>query len=267
MQLYSFNDYRDLVDWVLAERWGRGSKVRLAQELNCQPGYISQVLSKSKIHFSPENLHKIATLFSLAPTEHDYLMTLLFKEKAGSKELEKYFSEKARRIQRENLKIEKQIRDAPAELGDVDKAVYYSHWAYSAIHMLVSIDEYRSEAKISEKLRLPSKFTNKVLSFLSEKNLIKHEGEKFSLGTARLHLKSDSPLVKAHHQNYRSKSVQSLENDNEFDLHYSSVMTLSHADAERIRSLILELISEKEKILLPSPNEEMICLNVDLFKF
>ena len=68
------------------------------------------------------------------------------------------------------------------------------------------------------------------------------------------------------HQNWRHRAILSLGEDNDFDLHYSSVLVLSKKDSLKIKDLILEFIKEKEKILLPSPEEEMVALNVDYFK-
>lgn len=267
MNTFQFQDYRELISALLSEKMGRGAKVKLAEELNCQPGYISQVLNKSKIHFSPENIIKISAFLKLSPPEEEYLLNLLHLERAGSKELQNYYQKRVKKMQEEHLRIDKQIKDINRELSEVDKAVYYSHWAYAAIHMVVSIKGLQTLEAIVEKLSLKPRFVEKVLQFLSEKGLIEKLGEKYSVGKTRIHIKADAPLVKSHHLNYRHKAIHSLENENDFDLHYSSVMTLSFEDAQKIRDLVLKLIRDKEKVLIPSPNEEIICLNLDLFSF
>ncbi|HXH30016.1 MAG TPA: hypothetical protein VNJ01_04320 [Bacteriovoracaceae bacterium] len=82
----------------------------------------------------------------------------------------------------------------------------------------------------------------------------------------RTHLKDGTHFSKSHHQNFRQRAINSLEEENTFDLHYSSVLTLSKKDMLKIRELILKLVSDKKEILIPSPNEDMICLNIDLFR-
>jgi uncharacterized protein (TIGR02147 family) len=266
MNIFSHKDYRDLINDLLEDKLGRGSKVRLAEELNCQPGYISQVLTKSKIHFSPENIIRVAAFLELSSVESEYLLNLLHKERAGSKPLREFYEKKILGMQEDNSKVEKQVKNTNLELDEEAKAVYYSHWAYSAIHMIVSIGEYQKPELIAKKLRLNLEFTQKILQFLVKKQLVTKQESKFVIGKTRIHLKSDSPLVKSHHQNYRQKAINSLEEENSFDLHYSSVLTLSKKDSLKIRELVLKLIADKEKILIPSANEEIIFLNLDLFR-
>jgi len=119
---------------------------------------------------------------------------------------------------------------------------------------------------MAKKINLNRKFANKVVTFLENNKLIVKEKNSYAIGKTRIHLKADSPLIKSHHQNFRNKAILSLEEENDFNLHYSAVLTLSKKDCHKIRDLILKLIAEKETILAPSPNEDIICLNMDLFK-
>lgn len=266
MKVFSFTDYRDLIDEFLKSRFGRGAKVKLAEALNCQPGYISQVLGKTKIHFSPENIIKVSQFLGLTTTEEDYLMNLLQKERAGSVELKTHYESKLHKARIENLTFEKQLKKRTSELDEVSKAIYYGHWSYSAIHMLISIPGFNTREKIVKRLQISEALAGKVLRFLLEKDLIQENRGTYSVGETRIHLKKDSPFIKSHHQNFRHKAILSLENENDFDLHYSSVMTLSVRDSIKIRQLVLELITKKDEILIPSPNEELICLNLDLVR-
>lgn len=147
------------------------------------------------------------------------------------------------------------------------KSIYYSHWSYCAIHMIVSIDKFQKAELIAERLKLDLTFVQKVLNFLENKGLIlKGKNDRYYIGKTRIHLKNNSPLIKSHHQNYRHKAILCLENENDFNLHYSGVLTLSKKDAIKIRNLMLKMIAEQEEILIPSPNEEIISLNLDIFK-
>jgi len=267
MNIYELNDYRDLISSLLESKIGRGSKVKLAEALNCNPGYISQVLGKSKIHFSPENVIKISFFLQLTPYEEEYLIALLHMERSGSSELRNYWENKIKHLRRQHSKVEKQVRNVSQDLSESAKAIYYSHWAYSAIHMVVSIEGFKNSQEVSKRLKLSNQLTSKVLTFLEEYNLITKDKGFYRIGKTRVHLKSESPLVKSHHQNFRNKAIISLEEDNEFDLHYSAVLTLSLKDAVKVRQLLLKFIAEKEEILLPSANEDIIGLNLDLFRF
>jgi uncharacterized protein (TIGR02147 family) len=267
MNTFEYRDYRDLISHLLDVKIGRGSKVKIAEALNCNPGYISQVLNKSKIHFSPENIIKISSFLELHSSEEEYLLSLLHLQRAGSNELESYWKRKVSEIRKQHLKIEKQVKNITKDLSDAAMAIYYSHWTYSAIHMVVSVERFKSAIEIAKRLKISLQLTEKVVAFLEENSLIHKDKDSFQIGKTRIHLKSDSPLVKTHHQNFRNKAIISLEEDNDFDLHYSAALTLSKEDAIKIRQLLLKFISDKEEILLPSPNEDIIGLNIDLFKF
>jgi uncharacterized protein (TIGR02147 family) len=267
MSFYEYIDYRDLVAFLLESKIGRGSKVKLAEVLNCNPGYISQVLNKTKIHFNAENVIKISHFLMLEPIEEEFLMALLHLERSGSVELKNYWLNKIKIIRNHQSKVEKQVKKVSQDLSESAQAIYYSHWAYSAIHMIVSIDDFKSSQEISKRLKVSNQLTAKILAFLEEHNLITKDKNIYRIGKTRIHLKSESPLVKSHHQNFRNKAIISLEEDNDFDLHYSAVLTLSKKDSLKIRQLLLKFIREKEEILLPSANEDIIGLNLDLFKF
>lgn len=267
MKVLEHNSYRELINEALKQKLGHGAKVKLADALNCNPGYISQVLSSNKIDFSPENIIKISHFLELDSTEEEYLLALLHWERSGSVELKKYWEKKIKALKKENSIVEKQIKQISQELSENAKSIYYSHWAYSAIHMVVSIDKFKSSEEIAKRLGISIHLSSRVVQFLEEHHLITISGRYFEIGKTRIHLKPDSPLIKSHHQNFRQKAMVSLENENEFDLHYSAVLTLSNKDAVKIRQMILNFISDKEKILTTSPNEEIIGLNLDIFKF
>ena len=61
--------------------------------------------------------------------------------------------------------------------------------------------------------------------------------------------------------------MQTFENPNHItDKHYSSVISLSRLDAERVKKIILKALKDSEKILADSREEELYCLNFDFFK-
>lgn len=69
-----------------------------------------------------------------------------------------------------------------------------------------------------------------------------------------------------HHANWRARAVLDAQNVENDGVHFTSVLTLSHADLERLKTLVLDFISASENISRPSAAEECAVLNVDLFK-
>lgn len=266
MKIYQFISYKTFLQSCFKDISLKKKKSQLAQFLNCQPGFISQALSEGKTHFTTEHIYKTGLFFNLDEKEINYLILLLQYEKAGTVELQKHFKNQIDEMQNENKEITTRIKKSNRKLLDHEKAIYYSHWAYMAIHMSVSLPELYSQKLIQEHFHINFDFCNSVIQFLLETGLIEKNGNKLSIGKTRIHLERNSPLVKSLHQNWRQKAIESLVDTNEFNLHYSSVLALSKKDALKIRGIILELIKQKEEILIPSPEEEIVAFNIDYFK-
>lgn len=266
MNIYQFLSYRIYLQANFQDPSYKKKKSELAEFLNCHPGFISQALSIGKTHFTPEHIYKIAQFFKLDESETNYLILLLQYEKAGSVELKNHFKSQLTKIQNENQEITSKIKKTERKLSEYDKAIYYSHWAYMGIHIAISLPNLNTVKALNDHFKIDKKFLNSILEFLIETELIEKKANKLLIGKTRIHLDRNSALIKSLHQNWRQKAIESLVDNDEINLHYSSVLALSKKDVLKIRTLILDLIKEKETILIPSPEEEVIVFNVDYFK-
>ena len=68
-----------------------------------------------------------------------------------------------------------------------------------------------------------------------------------------------------HHTNWRIKAIQSLDNKNDTDMHYSGVITCSHQDIEKIREVMLSAIQEIKALIRESQDETLFVYSLDLF--
>jgi hypothetical protein len=93
------------------------------------------------------------------------------------------------------------------------------------------------------------------------------KGDLIVPGTTYLHLESDSPLISVHHSRWRQKAIERHPVLTDRELAYSSPMSLSVADVEKVRGYITSLISEVNKVRDPSPCETTYVLNIDWIKF
>lgn len=50
------------------------------------------------------------------------------------------------------------------------------------------------------------------------------------------------------------------------NLHYSSVSSLSAADALKIKALLTQAIGDSVQIIKDSPEEQLVGINIDLFR-
>lgn len=71
--------------------------------------HFSQVLSKTKIHFSAENIIKISHFLELNSAEEEFLIALLHLERSSPKELKDYWLGKIKVIRNQQLRVEKQV--------------------------------------------------------------------------------------------------------------------------------------------------------------
>lgn len=264
MNILKYSDYRPFLRDCFSERKSV-KKSDLATYLNCQPGFISQVLSETKTHFTSEHIIKAAEFFNLSADETHFLFLLLQYSKAGSTALAKHLKGELDHIRRKHESISAKIDPTEKTLGEAQKAIYYSHWSYMVVHMAISLPELQTADRISKRLGLDLKHVKRVLKFLVENKLVESSGGKFTLGKTRIHLEAESPYVLSLHQNFRNLASSALAKAEEFNLHYSSVLALSRQDALEIKEMILKLIKDKEKILIPSKEEELVVLNLDYF--
>ena len=242
----------------------RGQISRAAEALKCQPSFLSRVMS-AEIHLTLDHAFLLTKFLKLDSDESEYFRALveherasdpLYKDSLAAKlaELKKRFESLQRRTQKENFSVAHQ------------EGVYFSSWIWSALHFLTSIPEFQSAKAIASRLGLREEVVQTYLKQLESFGLVRQNKSKWEYAGGQFHLPKNSPFVVLHHQNWRSRAVLDAQNFDAESVHYTSVLTLSKADAERLKVLLLGFISESEKVARPSPPEESLVLNCDLFK-
>jgi hypothetical protein len=81
-----------------------------------------------------------------------------------------------------------------------------------------------------------------------------------------VHLPAESDFVLSHHRNYRLRALEELKIRKPRNLHYSMLLAVSKADAQRIRELFLELFKKADEIIVPSREEVAYQLCLDYFE-
>jgi hypothetical protein len=153
------------------------------------------------------------------------------------------------------------------ELGDELKAIYYSSWVHTGIRNLIALGQFKDAPALAQRLNLPLSTVTRALQFLLETRLCIENEFGLAVGPTYTHVDADSPFVNKHRQNWRLKGFSQMEQKSEFDIFYTSPMSLSAADAEKVRTLVLNQIQEILAIMRPSASEKVCCLNVDWFEY
>ena len=264
-ELFDYDDYKlyinELIDGSPSK--GRGLKLKMAEHLNCQSAFVSQVLNGIP-HFSLEQAVKINDFFGHTKEQARFFILLLQTARAGTEDLKVFFRSEMREIldKRSNLKNRIDIKKS---LNATDQQVYYSSWHYAAIHMLLLIKEFQRMEEISKRLHLSKEKVTEILNFLENTGLIKNVGDHFEVGVTRIHLTKDSPQIQRHHTNWRLRAIEAIDLNLDKNLHFSTVVSMSSKDVPVIREILIKAIEDCRKVIRDSKEEQLECLCIDLF--
>jgi uncharacterized protein (TIGR02147 family) len=263
--VFEFSDYKRFLGHTEEARksYERGFRSKLANFIGCQNGYISHVLN-GQAHFSLEQALLIAKFLELTSSEQKYFLLLVEVARAGTTELQQYFATELKVLREAHLNIKERVGDSQI-LTDKNQSIYYSSWHYLAVHVLVSLGNYDEAKTISDALKIPDELVSKILLFLIQNNIVIETKGKLKPGLTQVHLNRESPLIRQHHTNWRIAAIQSIVNDTKTDIHYSTVSTLSYADAENLRGEMVSLIEKYVSVIAASKEETMYGFNLDFY--
>jgi uncharacterized protein (TIGR02147 family) len=264
--VFEYRDYKEyLGDRLAVSGQTRGQRSKLAETLGCQTAFVSQVVN-GHTHFSLEHAIVINQFLSHTESESHYFMLLVHQGRAGTKTLREYYSRQIEAIHEKRQVVHERIQ-VKQTISVEDQMIYYSAWYYATVHVMLSIPEFQNKAAIAQHLNLPLSTITKCIEFLTSLGLATDIGKgRYGIGTARIHLGQDSPMLSKHHTNWRMKAITSLDRFNKDDLHYSSVVTLSEKDATTVKSVLLSALEKTELILGPSKEEAVFSLAMDFFR-
>lgn len=264
--IYEYRDYKSyLIDRIQnSPAKGRGVKLRMAEYLNCQNTFVSQVINGNS-NFSLEQSVKLNGFLEHNKEEGKYFIILIHHARAASEDLKKFYQNELDEmvLAQNDLKKRTNFKNT---LKEKDHDIYYSAWFYSAIHILVTIKEFQTAHAIAKRLQLPRDKTNEVLTFLLDKGLIEKNGNIYQNGLTRIHLPKDSVHISRHHANWRMKALTSIDLKDPGSLHFSNVVSIAEKDVIRIRELLIQSIAEAREIVKPSPEEKLYSLCMDFFE-
>jgi uncharacterized protein (TIGR02147 family) len=262
--LFEYDDYKAYLIERLNSDFGRGSKSRLADALKCQTSYVAQVI-KGRAHFSPEQAEAANMFLSHSEIECDYFHALIQFSRAGTSALKDRISRHLINLRTQNMTLHKRI-GVSQSLSEQTQVQFYSAWYFSAIRACVSVNGEKNFHALSQRLQLDVETVKKACEFLLEVGLLKETQGKFEIQEMRSHLGADSPLIAKHHANWRIQALRALDHSKPNDLHYSSVVSLSHTDAATLRARILDFITEAKQLVRESPSEKVQSFCLDFFE-
>lgn len=267
--MISIYNYNDVKSFILARfealpKRGRGQALKLSYHLSVHTTLVSQILKGLK-PLTLEQASLTAEFLELTEPETDYFLLLAQLDRAGNESLRKNLKRQLNALKAEAKELVNRLK-SETKLAEVERGVFYSDWSYSAVRQLTAIVGLNDADKISEALGLSRKRTKEIIDFLLKTGLCVEENNKLKIGPKSTHLESSSPWVRVHHINWRQKAIEKMNISEESQLHYTAPMTLSAKDAIQLREMIVKFLEATDKVIEPSPSEELHCLNIDWFK-
>jgi len=264
MQLFDFIEYKIfLKETIKNQQSVRGLKGQLALAAGCKVSYLSQVLS-SHVHLTPEHALGLAVFWQFDEIQTKYFLNLVHLGRAGSLNLKKYHQQELKKLKEKFQNLSKKFKKD--HINDhAGQVQYYSHWAYAAIHLYLTIPQLHSIDEIANKFQLPLNQVSTVLRNLEEMGYVKNEGKKWEVTKSNIHLPDSSPLHAINLLNWRNKAVQSAQLKSPTSIHYTAIHSLSKNDLQKIREMLVEIIEKSRKVVSKSPEEELTCVNIDFF--
>jgi uncharacterized protein (TIGR02147 family) len=263
--LFNYSDYRDyLRDYLdLRRTLEKGVQTKLAHEMGCQPAYVSKVLAKDA-HFSLEQAERVSHFCHHTEIEKHFYLLITQQVRAATPQLKKFFTEQIQTLRLKNKSLKEHMK--LDMLSDLETQIhYYGSWTIATIHVLLTIPSFQTRQEICSKLNLSILDVSKVIDFLKSKGMVEENSGRLKVGAVGLHLGSDSPIIKQHHHNWRLKAMDAIVRNNEDDLHYSSVVSLSVEDRERFRAELVKWIANFRKEVSLSKEEDLAAICIDFF--
>lgn len=266
ISLYNFEDFRTFMRAKIGEmpKNGYGQSLKLAAYLGVHTTLVSQVLKGLKI-FTLEQGALTAEFFGLSDDETEYFLLLIQIERAGNDSLKKNLQRQKEKIKIASKELVNRL-SSEVNLSEEKKAIFYSDWIYSAVRQLIAIKGFESIDRVAKYFDLSMKRTRVIIDFLLGTGLLREENGILLVGFRSTHLESSSPWVNTHHSNWRQKGMSSFSREDAHKLYYTCPMTISVSDGQKIREQIVKFLESLDKIIEPSPSEELRCLNIDWFK-
>jgi uncharacterized protein (TIGR02147 family) len=264
LSIFEFQHYKTYLNaWLRSQpKRGRGKRSELARAARCHTAYVSQVLA-GRAHFSLEQAELLSRFLGLARAEAQYLLLLVQHARAGSAGLRELLDEQIRKALEKRLSLKERL--GIRTMSEKEQPVYFGSWHFAAIHCALTVERLTTRDAISRYLDIPAARVGEVLDVLVSMGIAQEKSGRYEVGPTRIHLGHDSLMIARHHSNWRLQAMLAFERAGPSDQHYSSVVSLSRADALRLKKELLAAIEKAKAIVKDSPGEELYCFSLDLF--
>jgi len=266
MNVFSHKSSKSVLSTLISTRpnRGRGEVSRIAQHLGVSTTIVSHALSGQKI-LTLEQAESLITYFGFSALEADYFIYLVQLERAGTKSLKAFWTQKLERVRDQNLQLSNRV-ESDRKLSDVEKSIFYSTPLYSAIHLFTTLSESgKTLDEIAVRFELEKSKALEMVEFLLTAQLLKLLNGRYVPGVQKTHLEHNSPHLLKHHANWRIRAIRQSEDLTKEELMYTAPVSLSVEDFKNLREEMAKFITSFLDRVHASPAEEIACFTMDWF--
>lgn len=265
MNIFEQENYKEALKLYIRSKAKvpRGIFKNLANHLGVHATLVSQILAGTK-DFTEEQIFSVCEFLGISKLESQYLWILVQIERAGSHKLRAHYLELKDQLRKQALQITNRVQKTH-NLSEQEKAVFYSSWIYSAIHLFTSLNRDVRFEDVRQRFNLPAMKTRELLDFLVQIQLVIEHNGIFKPGPILTHLEKNSPFIFKHHTNWRLKAIQAAESITDQELMYSATISISKNDFTLLREEMAQVIQKFVNTVKDSPAEEIAQFNLDLF--
>lgn len=265
MSLFTVKDYRSFISEKISENKAiRGYQTRLSEAAGVHSSYISRVIN-SHIHLTTDQAANLAEFWRLDPEETDYFIDLVLLERSSSATLKTRIQQRLGVIHHNRQQLARRFSHArPMDERNAD--IYFSAWYFSAIHILITIPQYRTVRAIAKRLRLSEALVNEALEILSSIGLARYSQSQWIALQNDIHLAQQKMFSRIQHNHWRQKTSLKLQEGDPEALHYSGIHSMSISDAHKLKALLIQFLDESRKTIAASPEQELFFLGCDFYE-
>jgi uncharacterized protein (TIGR02147 family) len=264
LDIFTFDSYKEFLRAYIKANKRPGLIAELASAAQCDRSYMSQALN-SKIQLTPDHALALADYFRFEPKAEAFFLLLVLRERAATLTAKQKMSKRIQLERAAHLTVSERVKNVnkAGELSHEQKEIYYSSWHYSAVHVLTRVKEFQSLEAIAQNLNLSQKKTAEILAKLGDMRLVKRNGPRWEHVSGDLHIPRGSVYNMNNHLNWRMRAVE--QSNTAESLHYTNILSCSAKDAEHLKRMLLDYISEQRKIVKDSADENLYCFCCDFF--
>lgn len=262
MNIYEFTDYVDYIRaQIKANRHIRGYQSQLARAAQLHTSYLSRILS-DQVHLTVDQAILLTEYWKMGADAAEFFLLLVNYARAATPNLKKFLQRRMDQLRLEQEDLANKFKDAKLD-SQRDLSLYYSAWYYSAIHILLGINNFKTVSAISKRLNLSPELVESCLQSMEQLELVKKQGTSWIALNTNLHLSNRDQWASAHHAQWRVKMANQIPSKGPDELHYTGVHSIALKDFAKIKHVLNQAIEEARSLVAPSPEEEIFCLIVD----